>query len=113
MLPTGQRLAAVVASADATAAREGLAGPRMSRVLVPFIFALIALNPDPQAFVSQLAQPPAVYSAGMAYDSGRSRLVVFGGFRGTYVGDTWEWDGSAWTRFGRTALLRRKSSKRR
>jgi hypothetical protein len=49
---------------------------------------------------SQAAGPPAVYSVGAAFDAGRSRLVVFGGYaRGGYVGDTWEWDGTAWTRF--------------
>lgn len=43
---------------------------------------------------------------GFAYDSGRERLVLHGGFtmpggsRGDLVpqGDTWEWDGSAWSR---------------
>ena len=43
--------------------------------------------------------PPAAYSVGSAYDDARQRLVVFGGFlNGTYLGDTWEWDGSAWHR---------------
>jgi len=43
--------------------------------------------------------PPAAYSVGAAFDAGRERLVVFGGYvAGTYIGDTWEWDGSAWTR---------------
>jgi hypothetical protein len=36
--------------------------------------------------------PPRV-GYGMAYDSGRSRTVLFGG----YVGETWEWDGVSWT----------------
>jgi len=33
----------------------------------------------------------------MAYDSGRGRTVLFGGYNGSQLGDTWEWDGSAWT----------------
>ncbi|MBI5290462.1 MAG: hypothetical protein HY872_01130, partial [Chloroflexi bacterium] len=34
----------------------------------------------------------------MAYDSGRGKVVLFGGYNGTTrVGDTWEWDGSSWT----------------
>src|SRR4026209_1489077 len=43
--------------------------------------------------------PPAAYPVGAAYDSARARLVVFGGYvGGRYVGDTWEWDGAAWTK---------------
>jgi hypothetical protein len=35
----------------------------------------------------------------MAYDSARRRVVLFGGdVNGTAQGDTWEWDGAAWTR---------------
>jgi len=34
----------------------------------------------------------------MAYDPGRQRVVLFGGRAGSdEFGDTWEWDGSAWT----------------
>jgi len=35
----------------------------------------------------------------MAYDSARGVTVLFGGARGTgsYLGDTWEWDGTTWT----------------
>ncbi|MCD4654744.1 hypothetical protein K8T06_12530 [bacterium] len=35
---------------------------------------------------------------GMAYDSSRNVVVVFGGFQGSfdYLGDTWEWDGTQW-----------------
>jgi hypothetical protein len=36
--------------------------------------------------------------AGLAYDSGRDRLVVYGGIRNreSSYGDTWEWDGAVW-----------------
>ncbi|NIT56029.1 MAG: hypothetical protein GWN00_07260, partial [Aliifodinibius sp.] len=45
--------------------------------------------------------PPARAEASMGYDSGRQRLVLFGGHRikdGERVrfGDTWEWDGQQW-----------------
>lgn len=33
----------------------------------------------------------------MAYAPSRRRVVLFGGFGGTYLSDTWEWDGSDWT----------------
>jgi hypothetical protein len=37
----------------------------------------------------------------MAYDSKRDRLVLFGGDRNEnqIVGETWEWDGTAWSKF--------------
>ncbi|MBK8232988.1 MAG: hypothetical protein IPK72_20990 [Candidatus Eisenbacteria bacterium] len=35
----------------------------------------------------------------LAYDSARGRTVLFGGVEvSSYVSDTWEWDGSNWTR---------------
>ena len=38
---------------------------------------------------------------GMAYDSNREVVVIFGGFVGgpDYLGDTWEWDGTQWQQF--------------
>jgi len=33
----------------------------------------------------------------MAYDAARGVTVLFGGYDGTYSGETWEWDGTAWT----------------
>ena len=38
----------------------------------------------------------------MVYDSGRDRLIAFGGSagRGLVNGSTWEWDGKAWKKFG-------------
>jgi hypothetical protein len=38
----------------------------------------------------------------MAYDSGRGRVVLFGGADAMQVrGDTWEWDGDKWTQVSR------------
>jgi hypothetical protein len=49
------------------------------------------------------AGPSARHGASMAYDASRQRVVLFGGLSGVfpnerYVADTWEWNGSAWTR---------------
>jgi hypothetical protein len=49
----------------------------------------------------QIAGPPqGRYDGGVAYDSARNRLIVFGGTVGYYStpapGDTWEWDGNLW-----------------
>jgi hypothetical protein len=46
---------------------------------------------------------PARKNFGLAYDTARKRLVVFGGIHGglyapqTYLNDTWEFDGTDWT----------------
>ena len=52
--------------------------------------SLDAVGPGPRA------------EAAMTFDHARNRLVLFGGYRGTgrqrvRLGDTWEWDGTAWT----------------
>ena len=46
--------------------------------------------------------PGARAEAAMTFDHARNRLVLFGGYRGTgrqrvRLGDTWEWDGTAWS----------------
>jgi hypothetical protein len=49
---------------------------------------------------------PQGFGAAIAYDSGRGRVVLFGGENQAtlqwYLGDTWEWDGVAWTRVATT-----------
>lgn len=62
-------------------------------------------------------QPEAVYDPGpvgrsrlaMAYDPIRGVTVLFGGrlADGQAVGDTWEWDGAAWTQVGDNEVLAR------
>jgi hypothetical protein len=47
------------------------------------------------------AGPAPRYLASMVYDAARQRVVLFGGQsgvfpNGTVLGDTWEWDGTAW-----------------
>jgi hypothetical protein len=51
--------------------------------------------------------PPARAEAAMAYDPVRRRTVLFGGRdevagQTIRLGDTWEWDGSSWTRVNTT-----------
>ena len=41
-------------------------------------------------------QPSARYCHAMSYDSNRGKVVIFGGFGGTFLGDTWELLGSNW-----------------
>jgi len=46
--------------------------------------------------------PQARSYAAMAFDSGDDRVVMLGGFAGTPMNDTWEWDGQNWTQFADT-----------
>ena len=46
---------------------------------------------------SPALSPPARSGHGLAYDSARNRIVLFGGYdRSSGLNDTWEWDGSSW-----------------
>ena len=49
-------------------------------------------------------QPDARYDHGMAFDSGRGVLVVYGGrdIDNNKFADTWEWDGTGWTEIAPT-----------
>ena len=40
--------------------------------------------------------PPSRSRHSMAYDSARGRVVLFGGYGGSVLADTLEWDGNAW-----------------
>jgi len=43
--------------------------------------------------------PDERFGLAMAYDSVRGKTVLFGGWAGAlYYNDTWEWDGSSWTK---------------
>ena len=41
--------------------------------------------------------PPSRRSHGMAYDSARGVVVMFGGNSAGFLDDTWEYDGTTWT----------------
>jgi len=44
------------------------------------------------------AGPPARFQTAMAYDRLRQKVVLFGGFDGSPNGETWEWDGTSWSK---------------
>ena len=45
-----------------------------------------------------VTKPWTRFGHSMAYDSVRGKVVLFGGYGGSYLlNDTWEWDGSNWT----------------
>ncbi len=52
------------------------------------------------------AGPTVVRDGSMAYDAARERIVSFGGYidgsGGSQIDETWEWDGSTWTRMSPT-----------
>jgi hypothetical protein len=49
---------------------------------------------------SPATSPPGREYASMAYDAATGQMVLFGGFHsnnGSYLNDTWTWDGTTWT----------------
>jgi hypothetical protein len=56
--------------------------------------------------------PPITFYTAVAFDSDRSRIVLFGGFSdNVYSGETWEWDGSTWMRVATTGPSPRASAR--
>jgi hypothetical protein len=52
------------------------------------------------------------YDHAMAFDPVRQRVVLFGGYGGTYLSDTWLWDGTNWTQVFPPNSPSRRSSHR-
>jgi hypothetical protein len=62
---------------------------------------LLILDDDDDWRTVEVARAPRPrFSAEVAYDEARGRVVMFGGFDSTYAlsGETWEWDGATWLR---------------
>ena len=75
-----------------------------ARNLIPCIVLLNALcsaQTPTWAPIQPTTSPGGRISPGMAYDSARNRVVLFGGHGGNsgggYLSDTWELDGKNWT----------------
>lgn len=95
---SGQKAVALQCSGITGANR--LFGSLRSLILVFLACCLIV----PSAVYAQTTQwtqravsgpSPRGYHA-MAYDTNRNTTVLFGGFNGGSLGDTWEWNGSSW-----------------
>jgi predicted outer membrane repeat protein len=70
---------------------RGVAGQTMT-----FVPTWTALSPA--------TSPPARYLANMAYDAASGQLILFGGNdNGTYLNDTWTWNGTSWTQLSPTS----------
>jgi DNA-binding beta-propeller fold protein YncE len=92
--PTGSTVASISTATGAVVST--LAG--FSRPSFPAEWHDPTFPPDPCS-ESWQAQPIARQRHAMAWDFLRNRLVLFGGASaGIPLADTWEWDGSAWTR---------------
>lgn len=61
------------------------------------VVGLVGLLAGPS---SNALRPPPRSGFGLAFDTRRSRLVLFGGSDSAFqrLGDTWEWSGGTWTR---------------
>src|SRR5881628_2028 len=77
--------------------------PRVGRWLAGlalFGLAVALTGPTPMASAGHVLSmgPAARDNMGMADDAARGRVVLFGGYEfGSFVADTWTWDGTAWT----------------
>src|SRR5882672_10594794 len=64
------------------------------------VFAVLALctlvRAQSVAWTSLQVGPRNLHA--MAYDSARGVTVLFGGAGGVFNGETWEWNGTAWSR---------------
>ena len=79
---------------------------RMSALLAAVTVAAVlavALPPASAGAATPATSPSARAYLGMAYDQARGEVVLFGGDDGNVpLGDTWEWDGTTWTKMAGT-----------
>jgi len=66
----------------------------LTPLFIAWSFTLGACSPDYGDVPHSLRDPFAT----TAFDSTRGVTVLFGGLDGSRAGETWEWDGSTWTR---------------
>lgn len=60
--------------------------------------SMLAWNGNFWSLLQPAVKPSPRTEAGLALDPVRGRVVLFGGSVGpSYLGDTWEWDGAAWS----------------
>src|SRR5438876_349204 len=67
-------------------------------LILPAIAVLTGLLPSQAMSAAAPPSPGPRDKASTAYDGARGRVVLFGGLDGDYLGDTWMWDGTAWTK---------------
>jgi hypothetical protein len=72
----------------------------MSRLLAAaaVVAVLMTLVPTMSAVATAPGAPPPRGHPAMAYDAAHGQVVLFGGYSGGYLRDTWAWDGADWTR---------------
>src|SRR5438128_4978378 len=78
---------------------DGMIRSGMTRLVAAAAVMVVvaALVPAGPAAAAPTAPSPR-YDAGMAYDAARGQVVLFGGQdASSFFGDTWTWDGAAWT----------------
>lgn len=69
----------------------------MLRWLVPAVAFLAASVPAQIAWSDRSSPPPTRTAPAACYDASTGRTVLFGGFAGTYLAETWFWDGAGWS----------------
>jgi len=64
--------------------------------LGPFTFLSDVWEWDGVTWSTAQGLPRGLARHALAYDEGRRRIVLFGGYDGVFRNDTYEWDGSSW-----------------
>jgi len=74
---------------------------------VPWADLTSDLNVNRWTLKSPATSPPPRAGFGLAYDSGRARLLLFGGseYDGGGGNDVWEWDGTTWAQHVQRGVL--------
>jgi hypothetical protein len=80
-----------------------------------FVFCLAAFlvtNAGAQDWklLSPATFPSARRGLAMTYDEASQKVILFGGYNGNYLNDTWAFDGKAWTKIKNTAAPPRRSN---
>lgn len=65
---------------------------------------------DDRAIKLPVTGPSARRASAMAYDATRHSTVLFGGISNVALGDTWRWNGAAWTNLGSVGAPSARSS---
>ncbi len=107
-LATARGLTAIAFAAEfpTLCKRAPISWPSLCAVALPIMMAatsLVAISRDARAQTQwtnttpSAGLPPARGYPGFVYDTSRTRALLFGGNAATLLGDTWEFQGGAWS----------------
>ncbi|MGA7106150.1 MAG: kelch repeat-containing protein, partial [Terracidiphilus sp.] len=85
--------------------RRGLARVKGALALMAAVMLFCAIGAQAQAPAIEqswyqlvpAASPSVRSTTAITYDAAHGQIVMFGGFNGSYLNDTWLWNGTTWT----------------